>query len=503
MEKNKKKQSLAISFDKETDFSKWYIEVIQKADLVDYSQVSGCIVYKPNLYQIWEKIQEEFNLMIKKSGVKNSLFPLFIPEKLLLKEEEHVEGFAPEVLWINEAGGKGNKLKEKLAIRPTSETIMYDSYSKWIKSYRDLPLRLNQWNCVYRWEKNTTPLIRGMEILWQEGHSVFETQKEATTEVFEILNYYRIIGEEFLAIPLTLGLKSINEKFAGSEFSSTIESFMPDNRVLQSGTSHHLGQNFAKAFDIQFEKENKKNYPFQNSWGISMRLLGAMIMLHSDNRGFICPPKVAINKIVIVPLLFKGKEEKVLKKAEEIKNTLKIFNPILDDNSKESAGFKFGKWEIQGIPLRIELGPRDLENEEIIIVRRDTQEKTQIKLKDLNEKLINDLLEEIQNNLFRKAKNFKEENTVYCENLEEFVKELKNDKRVLVAWFEDKKSEEEIKEKYGVKTSCIPIKFNKEIFEKWDLPKEISKYESRDLENKKCFFSGKKANCFVYFSNSY
>ena len=502
MNQNNKKQSLAISFKKEENFSEWYIDICKKADLLDYSAVSGCIVYKPNLYEIWEEIQNFFNYKIKKSGVKNTLFPIFIPQKFLLKEKDHVEGFAPEVLWVSEGGGK--KLKEKLAIRPTSETIMYDSYSKWIKSYKDLPLRLNQWNTIYRWEKNTTPLIRGMEILWQEGHSVFETKEEAQKEVFEILNYYKMVSENLLAVPATCGIKSINEKFAGSDFSSTIETFMPDKKVLQSGTSHHLGQNFAKAFNIQFEKENKKNYPYQNSWGISMRLMGAMIMSHSDNNGFVCPPKVCVNKIVIVPLLFKGKEEVVLKKAKELEKELEKFNPILDDDLKESAGFKFSKWEMRGVPIRIEIGPKDIENDEITIFRRDILEKKQIKISDLNEDFINCILDNIQNNLFERAKNFSEKETKYCENLKDFENALKENKRILVPWLEDEKSEKEIKEKYGVKTSCIPIKFNKHIFENFELPKELKEFEDKKIEDKKCFYNNsKKATCFVYYCKSY
>ena len=500
---SEKKQSLAISVLKEENFSQWYIEVIQKANLIEYSSVSGCIVYKPDLYQIWEILQEEFNKLIKKSGVKNSLFPIFIPEKLLLKEKDHVEGFAPEVLWVSEGGGK--KLKERLAVRPTSETIMYDTYSKWIKSYKDLPLRLNQWNTIYRWEKNTTPLIRGMEILWQEGHSVFETKEEATKEVFEILNYYRKISEELLAVPMTMGIKSINEKFAGSDFSSTIECFMPDFKVLQSGTSHHLGQNFSKAFDIEFEKQNKKYFPYQNSWGISMRLLGAMIMTHSDNKGFVCPPNVSVNKIVIVPLLFKGKEKEVLKKAREIEEKLKELNPILDDNLDESAGFKFSKWEMRGIPLRLEIGPKDIEKNEFVLVRRDTLQKKSYDMKNIEGiNFFNEILENIQKGLFNKAKNFLEENTTEVKTKEELIKKIENKKRVLVPWHEDEKSEKEIKELTGAKTSCIPIKYNKHIFEKYELPKELKVFEEKSLENVKCFFDKtKNATCWVYFSKSH
>jgi prolyl-tRNA synthetase len=381
-----KKQELSITVKKEEDISKWYTQVIQKADLMDYSKVAGCIVFKPNSYQIWEQIQQFFDKKIKESGVKNAYFPMLIPESLLTKEEDHVEGFTPEVAWVTQTGN--TELKERLAVRPTSETVMYDSYSKWIQSYRDLPLRLNQWNSVVRWEfKHATPFFRTREFLWQEGHTAFATKKEADAEVLEMLGYYAQVYEELLAIPVDKGRKSIGEKFAGAQYTTTVEAIAEDGKSIQAGTSHHLGQNFAKAFDISYlDKDQKKQFVWQNSWGLSTRAIGAMIMMHSDNNGLVLPPRVAHNKVVIVPLLFKGKEQKVLQKANELKEQLKEFNPILDDDSKESAGFKFNKWELRGIPLRIEIGPKDIENNEITIVQRDTLEKTRTKL---NMKLFN------------------------------------------------------------------------------------------------------------------
>ena len=501
---NQKKQSLAISVLKEDDMSKWYTEVIQKAGLADYTKVSGCIVYMPKSYEIWEFIRDYFDSLVKKTGVRNCYFPTLIPKSLLTKEEDHVDGFAPEVAWVDYGGN--TKLGERLAVRPTSETIMYDSYSKWIRSYKDLPLKLNQWNSVVRWEfKHATPFLRGREFLWQEGHTAFEKKEEADKEVFEILNFYKMICENLLALPVETGLKSINEKFAGSSFSTTIESFMPDFKVLQSGTSHSLGQNFSKAFDIKFEKENKFHYPYQNSWGISTRIIGAMIMAHSDNKGFVCPPNVSVNKIVIVPLLFKGKEEVVLKKAKEIEEKLKDLNPILDDNLDESAGFKFSKWEMRGIPLRLEIGPKDIEKNEFVLVRRDTLEKKSFDMKNIeNISFFNEILENIQSDLFNKAKNFLEENTTEVKTKEELIEGIENKKRVLVPWFQDEKSEKEIKELIGAKTSCIPIKYNKHIFEKYELPKELKVFEEKSLENVKCFFDKtKNATCWVYFSKSH
>jgi len=375
-----KEQQLAITVKKEENISEWYTQVIQKADMIEYTKVSGCMVFKPNSYQIWEIIQDFLNQKIKKSGVRNAYFPLLIPESLLTKEEDHVEGFTPEVAWVTHAGQ--SELKERLAVRPTSETVMYDAYSKWIQSYRDLPLRMNQWCNIVRWEfKHPTPFMRNREFLWQEGHTAFATKEEADKEVREILQYYADVYQELLAMPVVQGRKSVKEKFAGADYSTTVEPLAPDGKVIQGGTSHHLGQNFSKAFDITFlDKNQKKQYVYQNSWGLSTRTIAGMIMFHSDNNGLVLPPRVAYNKVVIVPLLFKGKEEKVLKKAYELAETLQEFNPIVDDDSKLSAGFKFNKWEMQGIPLRIEIGPRDVDNNEVTIAERDTGKKYRTKL---------------------------------------------------------------------------------------------------------------------------
>ena len=480
-----KVQELAIKTKKEENISEWYTEVIQKADLIEYTDVSGCMIFKPNSYQIWESIQEFFNERLKKSGIRNAYFPMLIPEKLLNKEEEHVEGFSAEVAWVTHAGG--SELQEKLAIRPTSETIMYPAFSKWIKSYRDLPLRLNQWANIIRWEfKHPTPFMRNREFLWQEGHTAFATKEEADKEIMEIVEYYRQVYEELLAVPVTPGLKSIKERFAGADYSATIEPLAPDGKVIQAGTVHHLGQNFSKAFDVKFlDKDQKPQYVYQNSWGISTRTIAGMILTHSDNRGLVLPPKVAYNKVVIVPLLFKKKEEPVLAKAEEIYSSLSIFNPIIDDDKKMSPGFKFNKWEMQGMPIRIEIGPRDVENGVVMMSIRDLDEKIEVKIEDLKVRVEKEL-EEMQIRLFNNAKKMQDNLTTEAGTYNEMKDAIDAGKRVLVPWCESIKSEEEIKEETGAKTSCIPFEF-----------------ENKSLDGVKCFYSGEPATCWVYFSKSY
>jgi prolyl-tRNA synthetase len=482
-----KQQQLAINVKKEENINEWYTEVIQKADLIEYTDVSGCIIFKPNSYQVWESIQAFFDERIKKSGVRNAYFPLFIPEKLLNKEENHIDGFSAEVAWVTKGGN--SELKERLAIRPTSETIIGNAYSKWIRSYRDLPMRMNQWCNVVRWEfKHPTPFLRTREFLWQEGHCVFETKEEAEAEVLEILEYYRQVGEDLLAIPINTGRKSVGEKFAGAEFTTTIESYVAEaGRAIQGGTSHMLGQNFAKAFGIEYlDKTQKKQLPYQTSWGISTRLIGAMIMMHGDNKGLVLPPKVAYNKVVIVPLLFKGKEDIVLEKAEELKKILNLFNPIIDDDKKESPGFKFNKWEIQGNPIIIEVGPRDLEQGVITVNVRDLDEKITLKHDCEIEFEINKLLEEMQTRLLENSRKKIQEVTIEVKNLKDFQKAIDEGKRCLVPWSESVESEDEIKEKTGAKTSCLPFEFDK-----------------KSLIDVKCFYSGKPATCYAYFCKSF
>lgn len=479
----KKTQGLTVT--REEDFSEWYTQVIQKADLIEYTDVSGCIIFKPDSYAIWEKIQEHMNKILKEKGVKNAYFPLLIPEKLLTKEANHVEGFSAEVAWVTHGGN--SKLAERLAVRPTSETIMYDAYAKWIRSHRDLPLRINQWNNVVRWEfKNPVPFLRTREFLWQEGHTVFATKEEADTEVRDILeNLYYETQSNLLAFPGLKGIKSEKEKFAGGDYTTSIENFLPNGKAIQGCTSHALGQNFGKAFDITFlDKNEQKQYPYQNSWGFTTRVIGIMIMMHSDDKGLVLPPKVAPTKCVIVPILFEDSKENTLKKSNEFKETLKEFDCILDDRDNYKPGYKFNEWELKGIPLRIEVGPRDLENGEVVIVKRNTGEKFNIKeteLKSTVEKLLND----IQNELLANAESLLKEGIVNAKNFDEFSSAIKNKKIVFAPWCEETVCEDAIKEKLaGVKTLNMP-------------------FDQNELKDLACVHCGKPAKKMCNFGKSY
>lgn len=482
-----KKQELALSVTKEENISKWYTEVIKKAELIEYSGVAGCMIFRPNSYQIWEGITAYLDKQIKQMGVKNAYFPLLIPKSLLCKEEDHVEGFAPEVAWVDYGGD--TKLGERLAIRPTSETMMYDAYQKWIQSYRDLPLKLNQWCNVVRWEfEHATPFLRNREFLWQEGHTAFATYEEAEQDAYDALEAYRSTYEDLLALPVTLGRKSRGETFAGADFSLTAEPFsVTDGKAIQACTSHHLGQNFSKAFDISFlDKNQKKQYIYQNSWGFSTRSIGSMIMIHGDNKGLVLPPRVATEKLVIIPLYFKGKEEQVNEKLNELQEQLQAFNPIIDDDTKESAGFKFNKWELRGIPLRLELGPRDVDNGVVQIVRRDNFEKFELALDNTLYSKIDKLLEEIHDDMYTRKKTEMEGVTVEVHTFEEFKKAISEKKRCLVPWAEDEEIEDKVKEETGAKSSCIPFE-----------------YRDKSLDGVKCFYSEKPATCWAYFCKSH
>jgi prolyl-tRNA synthetase len=477
----KKKENIGITIKKSENLSEWYTQVVQKAELADYSSVSGCMILRPDSYAIWENIQKVFDGMIKKTGHKNAYFPLLIPEHLLMKEKEHVEGFAPEVAWVTHGGN--TKMTERLAIRPTSETIMYESYSKWIRSWRDLPLLINQWCNIVRWEfKYPKPFLRTREFLWQEGHTVHATEEGADKEVMDVLSMYKDLMENYLAIPVLTGKKTEKEKFAGAVYTMTLEAFMPDGKALQMGTSHMLGQNFAKAFNIKFlGKDEKYHIPWQTSWGISTRMIGAIIMVHGDDKGLVIPPKIAPVHAVIVPIIFDKSKEKILKKAEEIKNKLKDYNVEIDKREEYSPGWKFHEWELKGVPLRIELGPKDLEKSQAVLVRRDTGEKEFVKITELNKK-VNETLDKIQKNLFIKAKNFLNKNIVDVDNWSDFVKAIKT-KEIPKAFFcGEKECEESIKsEADGATSRCI----------------ESSK------EFGKCIKCGKKTQYKVYFSKSY
>ncbi len=474
-----KKVEIGLTVKKNQDFSEWYTQVIQKAELADYSTVKGCMIIRPNAYSIWEKIQDYLNKRIKKIGVKNAYFPLFIPESFFKKEAKHAKGFIPEVAWIaNTEDG------ERLAIRPTSETIIYDSYSRWVRSYRDLPLRMNQWCNIVRWETKATRLfLRTREFLWQEGHCVYETQEDCDKETLEYLKEYKNLCEGLLALPVLIGKKSESEKFAGAFYTTSIEGIMPDGRGLQMGTSHNLGQGFGKAFNIRFLGEDgKEHVPWQNSWGVSTRLLGALIMVHGDDKGMIIPPKAAENKAVIVPILT-GDNEKVLKKANEIFKPLSKFNVILDDRDGYTPGWKFNEWELKGIPLRIEIGPKDLDKKQVILVRRDTGEKIAVKEKELFN-IVDETLSKIQENLFNKAKKLMDSNIINVKNKNEFKKAINEKKAVKAYWCGKKECEEIIKDESGAKSLNMPF----------DQPKNLK-------EN--CFCCNKKAEVVCYFAKSY
>jgi len=456
---SKKEEKLGITIKKTEDFSEWYNEVVIKGELADHSMIKGFMIIKPRGYAIWEKIQQYFDKTIKKLGVNNAYFPLLIPERFFKKEAEHAKGFAPELAWVMD-----EEQKEKYALRPTSETIIYDSYSKWIRSWRDLPLRLNQWCNVLRWEvKQTKLFLRTREFLWQEGHCVYETEEECEKETKIYLEEYKKLCQELLAIPVIAGEKTEKERFAGAKRTYTVEALMPDGKALQMGTSHNLGQNFAKAFDISYlDKNEHKQLPWQNSWGISTRLIGALVMVHSDDKGLVLPPKIAPTTIVIVPIYFEDKK-KVIKKASEIKIMLKDYDVILDDRDDYRPGWKFNEWEMKGVPLRIEIGPKDIEKKQVVLVRRDTNEKEFVKLSQLDKK-IKDTLEDIQNSLFNKAKKFLNSNVVEANNWNDFLKYIKSRKLIKASFCGNVKCEDEIKDKTdGATSRLIPFQQPKKI----------------------------------------
>ncbi len=475
-------QMLAITAKKEENFVEWYTQLIQKAELADYTSVSGCMVLRPNAYSIWEKIQEIFNKKIKALGHRNVYFPMFIPEHLFEKEKEHVEGFEPEVAWVERAGN--SKLEERLAVRPTSETIFYESYAKWIRSHRDLPLLLNQWVNIVRWEfKHPRPFLRTREFLWQEGHTAHSTKEEAEGEALTILKEYTDLIENYLAIPVLQGKKSESEKFPGADYTLTMEALMPTGKALQMGTSHMLGQNFSKPFGIKFLAEDgKERFAWQTSWGVSTRLIGAIAMVHGDNRGMVVPPRVAERKLVIIPIYFKGEKKEVLKKCRELRKKLCGFNAFIDEDPNHSPGFKFHHWEMQGIPLRIEVGPRDIEEEQFIAVRRDTGEKIAVKEKDA-ETRVERILGEIQENLFARAKKFLEGNTVEVKNREEFLKAIESGKMALGFFCERPECEENIKNETQATNRLIPLE--------------------QEESSGRCFYCNAKAKRKSYFARSY
>ncbi len=440
------------------DFSRWYIDVIKKADLMDYSPVRGCIVFKPDGFEIWENCQRELDAKFKATGHRNAYFPMFIPESFFQKEKEHVEGFNPELPWVTEAGGE--PLEEKLAIRPTSETMIGHMYSKWIQSYRDLPLLINQWANVVRWEKRTLPFLRTSEFLWQEGHTAHEDETDARKETMQMLDIYRDFVENFLAIPVIVGQKTKSEKFAGAVDTFSIEAMMKDGRAVQAGTSHYLGTNFAQAFEIKFlDRENTLQFAHTTSWGVSTRLIGALIMVHGDDRGLALPPKVAPVQAVIIPIGPAKFRDAVNARAYELLSELKTagIRVRIDDRPDVTPGWKFNEYEMRGVPLRIEIGPRDMENGQVVFVSRNATEKRTVAQSDLVFE-VNDTLVNIQNEMFSQAKRFMEEHSKEVSTFDE-LKAMFEYKRGFAhtGWCGALECEKKVKEETGATSRNIPF----------------------------------------------
>ena len=477
MAKDKKLVEAITSMDE--DFAQWYTDVVKKAELCDYASVKGCMVIKPAGYAIWENIQHELDRRFKETGVQNVYMPLFIPESLLEKEKDHVEGFAPEVAWVTHGGLE--PLQERLCVRPTSETLFCDFYAKDIHSYRDLPKVYNQWCSVVRWEKTTRPFLRSREFLWQEGHTAHATAEEAEARTIQMLNLYADFCEQVLALPVIRGQTTDKEKFAGAEATYTIESLMHDGKALQSGTSHNFGDGFAKAFGIQYAaKDNTLQYVHQTSWGMTTRMIGAIIMVHGDNNGLVLPPRIAPTQVVIVPI--QQQKEGVLDKAFALKDVLSNFRVKVDDSDK-SPGWKFSESEMRGIPVRVEIGPRDIENNEAVLVRRDTHEKITVSLDEIEAK-VSELLDTIQSDMLERARAHRDSHTYVATTYDEFVKTI-NEKPgfVKAMWCGDQACEDKIKEDTAATSRCMPF--------------------AQENLSDKCVCCGKPAKKMVYWGRAY
>ena len=480
------------------DYSLWYNDIVQHADLAENSGVRGCMVIKPYGYAIWEKMQAELDKKFKQTGHVNAYFPLFIPKSYFSKEADHVDGFAKECAVVthyrlkNSDDGKGivvdedAKLEEELIVRPTSETIIWDTYRKWIQSYRDLPLLVNQWANVVRWEMRTRLFLRTAEFLWQEGHTAHATKEEALEETDKIINLYSDFAQDFMAMPVVIGAKSENERFAGALETYTIEALMQDGKALQAGTSHFLGQNFAKAFDVKFAtKEGTQEYVWATSWGVSTRLMGALVMTHSDDKGLVLPPKLAPFQVVIVPIYRNDEQlEKIKEIVLEIKSSLEQRNITVkfDDRDTHKPGWKFAEYELKGVPVRLAIGMRDVENGTIEVARRDTLEKETLKVENIDVQ-VEDLLNKIQKNLFDKANNFREENTFNADSYEEFKELIERGGFVYAHWDGTSETEEIIKNETKATIRCIP--------------------ETSEINEGKCIFSAKKSKQRVLFAKAY
>jgi prolyl-tRNA synthetase len=466
------------------DFSRWYIDVITKAELMSYSPVRGCIVFRPDGYEIWELIQKHLDARFKETGHRNAYFPLFIPESFFQKEKEHVEGFNPELPWVTEAGGE--KLEERLAIRPTSETMIGSMYANWIQSYRDLPLLMNQWANVVRWEKRTLPFLRTSEFLWQEGHTAHEDEEDARRETMQMLDIYRDFAENVLAIPVIAGQKTPSEKFAGAVDTYSIEAMMKDGRAVQAGTSHYLGTNFAQAFDIKYlDRENTLQFAHTTSWGVSTRLIGALIMVHGDDRGLMMPPKVAPTQAILIPIGPPKTREQVVPRAKELFQQLKQagIRVKMDEREDVSPGWKFNEYEMRGVPVRIELGPRDLENGQAVLVSRATGEKRPVPLDQITQE-VNRMLEDVHSDMLQKAKAFLESHFTSVDSLDDMKKYLEQQRGfALAGWCGSAACEAQVKEETGATSRNIPFE-----------PKE---------RKSSCLVCGEKAQHTVIFGRAY
>ena len=463
----------------EEDFAQWYTDVVKKAELCDYTSVKGCMVIKPAGYAIWELIQKELDARFKAVGVQNVYLPMFIPESLLDKEKDHVEGFAPEVAWVTQGGL--NELPERLCVRPTSETLFCDFYKNDIHSYRDLPKVYNQWCSVVRWEKETRPFLRSREFLWQEGHTAHATAEESQERTLQMLNVYAKFLEEVLAIPAIKGQKTEKEKFAGAIATYTVEALMHDGKALQSGTSHNFGDGFAKAFGIQYtDKDNKLQYVHQTSWGMTTRMIGAIIMVHGDNSGLVLPPRIAPTQVMIIPI--QQRKEGVLEKAQELKAMLSNYRVKVDDTDK-SPGWKFSEQEMRGIPLRVEIGPKDIEAGQAVIVRRDNGEKCVVALTELNAK-VGELLEQMQKDMLERARAHRDNHTYTATTYEEFKDTIENRPGFVKAmWCGDQACEDKIKEDTTATSRCMPF--------------------AQEKLSDKCVCCGRPAKKMVYWGKAY
>ena len=445
------------------DFNQWYTDIIQEAQLADYAPVKGTMVIRPYGYALWEHIQAYLDKRFKETGHQNAYFPLFIPKSFIQKEAEHVEGFSPELATVTHAGGK--ELEEPLIVRPTSETIINHMFSKWIKSHRDLPMLINQWANVVRWEMRTRLFLRTSEFLWQEGHTAHQTKEEATQEALQMLDIYEEFTQQVAAVKVIKGTKSEIEKFAGAKVTYSIEAMMLDKKALQAGTSHELGQNFSKAFEIQYsDEQNQLAHPYQTSWGVSTRLIGMIIMAHGDDKGLKLPPAIAPIQVVIIPIIPKNTDpDEILSAADKIKNSLPDIRVKIDDREEVSPGFKFNEWELKGVPLRIEIGPKDIEQKSVIVARRDiVDSKTKISIETLPSEIIK-TLDLIQNDMFKVTEDFLSANTSHANDMDELLSQLKdNDGFVSCYWFEDKEDELKVKELTKATIRCYPLENTEE-----------------------------------------